>query len=118
MGAEEGPVHLQDPLAFYTTIQIEKGRLYSLHIADLWPAFGATLCAPVPDPGISPECRDLACMFSEDEASNIPEHGLQDLEIDLYKGKQPLWKPIYNPSAKELDVLGEYLGKQLEQGRI
>ncbi len=57
-------------------------------------------------------------MFSQDEASGLPHHGPQDLTINLYEGKQPPWGPIYNLSAKELDVFWEYLGKHLERGCI
>ncbi len=66
------------------------------------------------DPGIPLEYADLDHVFSEDEGSNMPEHGPQDLAINLYKGKQPLWKLINNLSAKELDVLCESFRKQLE----
>jgi hypothetical protein len=116
MDAEDGPVCLEDPAAFYTMLRTEKGRLYGLHIADLWPTPSVQLHATIPDPGIPPEYADLARVFSEDEASDLPDHGPQDLTIDLYEGKQPPWGPIYNLSAKELDVLREYLGKHLKRG--
>jgi hypothetical protein len=68
---------------------MEKGCLYGLHIANLRPASGTTLCANVPDPGIPLEYVDFAYVFSEDEASDTPEHGPHDLAIDLYEGRHP-----------------------------
>jgi hypothetical protein len=104
--------------AVYTTIRTEKGRLYGIHIADHRPGGGALVCVTVQEPGIPLEYADLACVFSEDEASSMPEHGSQDRSIDLVEGKQPPWGLICNLSAKELDVLRGYLGKHLEHGMI
>jgi hypothetical protein len=118
MHTEDRPVHLQDSAAFYTTVRTEEGHLYSLHITDLRPGGGALLCATILEPSILPEYAFLAPMFSKDKASSMPEHCSQDLSIDLVKGKKPTWGPIYNVSAKELDVLHECLGKHLERSWI
>jgi hypothetical protein len=64
---------LQDPAACYTTIQIEIGYLHGFHVTNTRPP-----------PGTQP--------------STAPEHGPQDLSIDLYKGKGLPWGPTCNPS--------------------
>ncbi len=50
---------------------------------------------------------DLACVFFEDKAKGMSDQGEQDLAIDLVERKEPPWGPIYNLSAKELDVFQE-----------
>lgn len=39
-------------------------------------------------------------------------------EIPLIVGKQPPYGPLYNLSARELEVLREYLKENLANGRI
>jgi hypothetical protein len=75
MGTEDGQIHPQDPAASYTMIQIEISHIYTLHIADLHYAPGATLCITVSYPIFSPASVNLARVFSDDELSHMPEHG-------------------------------------------
>jgi hypothetical protein len=73
---------------------------------------------PLKDGHIPPEYEDLEEVFSKTRAQAVPEHGLQDLTIDLVEGKKPPWGLIYNLSAKELETLRDYLDENLVQGWI
>jgi RNase H-like domain found in reverse transcriptase/Reverse transcriptase (RNA-dependent DNA polymerase)/Integrase zinc binding domain/Chromo (CHRromatin Organisation MOdifier) domain/Zinc knuckle len=65
-----------------------------------------------------PRCfREYADVFSEVEASSLPDHGPRDHEIETL-GKAPPWKPLYASSEKELKVLREYLAENLKKGWI
>jgi hypothetical protein len=68
------------------------------------------------DDRIPTEYEDLKEVFSKTRAQAVPEHGPQDLTIDIVEGKEPLWGPIYNLSAKELETLRDYLDKNLARG--
>ncbi len=48
----------------------------------------------------------------------MAEHGPHNLTIDLVEGKEPLWGPIYNLSAKELETLRDYLDENLARNWI
>ena len=61
---------------------------------------------------------DLAEVFSEVEASTLPPHRDEDHVIDLEAGKVPPFGPIYSLSAKELQVLRDYLDENLVNGFI
>ncbi len=71
---------------------------------------------PSEDGRIPPEFEDLKKVFSKTRAQAVPEHGPQDLTIDLVEGKEPPWGPIYNLSAKELETLRDYLDENLARG--
>ncbi len=73
---------------------------------------------PSEDGWIPPEYEDLKEVFSKTRAQAVPEHGPQDLTIDLEKGKEPPWGLIYNLSAKELETLCDYLDENLARGWI
>jgi hypothetical protein len=87
MHSNDGPVRLQDPAAFLTTIRTEKDRLYALHATILRPAIGGQLFATGPEPTIPSEYADLAHIISEHEAKSMSDHGKQDLAIGLVEGK-------------------------------
>ncbi len=55
---------------------------------------------PSEDCRIPPEYEDLKEVFPKTRAQAAPEHGPQDLTIDLVEGNEPPWGPIYNLSAK------------------
>ncbi len=73
---------------------------------------------PPEDCWISPEYENLKEVFSKTRAQAVPEHGPQDLTIDLVEGKEPPWGPIYSLSAKELETLRDYLDQNLARGWI
>jgi hypothetical protein len=67
---------------------------------------------------IPSQYADFIDVFSEQEASKLPEHGRHDLAIELTAGSQPPWGPLYPLSQAELAVLREYIAKMLEKGYI
>ena len=68
--------------------------------------------------GVPVEFQKYKDVFSESDASLLPDHGPQELSINLEPGKQPPWGPIYQLSGPELATLKEHLDKQLERGWI
>jgi len=62
--------------------------------------------------------KDYTDVFNEKEAGLLPDHGLHELAIELMKGKQPPFGPLYNLLKAELKVLREYLDKNLQRGWI
>jgi hypothetical protein len=68
---------------------------------------------PSEDGWIPLEYEDLKEIFSKTRAQAVPEHGPQDLTIDLVEDKEPLWGQIYNLSTKELKTLRNYLDENL-----
>jgi hypothetical protein len=73
---------------------------------------------PSEDGRIPLEYEDLKKVFLKTRAQAVPEHGPQDLTIDLVEEKEPPWGPIYNLSAKELKTLHDYLDENLVRGWI
>ena len=67
---------------------------------------------------LPPRYRDYADVFDEDAAGMIPQHSDYDHTIDLKPGEQPPHRPIYNLSARELEILREYLEKAQAKGWI
>ena len=63
---------------------------------------------------ISPEAyKNYMDIFNKKEARLLPNHSLYKLAIELIKGKQPPFSPLYNLLKAELKVLREYLDKNL-----
>jgi hypothetical protein len=62
--------------------------------------------------------KDYIDVFNEKEAGLLPDYGLYKLAIELIKGKQPLFGPLYNLLEAKLKVLREYLDKNLQRGWI
>ena len=52
-------------------------------------------------------------MFGEEVVTTLPEHQDWDHKIPLEDRKKLTHSPIYNLSAKELEVLRDYLDKNL-----
>ena len=57
--------------------------------------------------------QDYADVFSKTEAHKLPEHRLYDLSIPLQEGTTPPFRPVYNLSSLELDVLRKYIDDNL-----
>jgi hypothetical protein len=62
--------------------------------------------------------KDYIDVFDEKEAGLLPDYSLYKLVIELIKGKQPLFGPLYNLLEAKLKVLREYLDKNLQRGWI
>ncbi len=73
------------------------------------------------DPDLSaipPEYHDLADVFSEKEAKNLPPHRPYDHKIPLEPGTSPPFGPIYPMSPAELETLRKYCEDNLNKGFI
>jgi len=57
-------------------------------------------------------------VFEKKNANTLSKHQPYDYIIDLVKGAQPPFGPIYNLLQGELAVLHEYLDENLEKGVI
>jgi hypothetical protein len=62
--------------------------------------------------------REYAHLGSEDGARALPDHGEQDLAIDITPGATPPYQPLYGLSATELEILRKYLADYLQRGWI
>ncbi len=60
---------------------------------------------PSKDDGRYLEYEELNDVISKIRAPAVPEHGPQDLTIDLIEGNEPPSGPIYNFLAEELETL-------------
>jgi hypothetical protein len=119
--AEDGPIRLVSASAFVATVRAEGGHGYELHLADLdldRNTARDVLMATGPEPTVPDAYKAYARVFSEADSESMPNHGPQDLAIELLDGKQPPWGPIYNLSEKELATLRDYLETQLRRGWI
>ena len=66
---------------------------------------------------LPPQYEKYRAAFSEGLKS-LPEHGPQDLEIELKEGKLPPMGPLYSMSEKELDIVHTYVNDMLSKGLI
>jgi hypothetical protein len=67
----------------------------------------------------TPSCyHDYIDVFSETNASVLPDHRPYDLSIDLHPGSTPSFGPIYNLSEPELQTLKDYISDMLKKGFI
>ena len=62
--------------------------------------------------------RDYQSVFNGQYSDELPPHRSFDHAIDMEKGKEPPWGPIYALSEKELEVLKTYLDDMLRRGKI
>ena len=70
-----------------------------------------------PDLSLIPEkYHDLLDIFTEKEAEKLPPHRSYDHTIPLEPGTTPPFGTIYSASIKELEVLREYIEKNLWTG--
>ena len=62
---------------------------------------------------------DFADVFSLDLAFKLPKHtGINDYAIELIKGQQPPYRPIYSLGPVELETLKAYIETNLANGVI
>ncbi len=107
--------------ALVATVRAKSGHGYEWHLADLdldRDMAGDVLMATRPEPTVPEAYEAYARVFSEVDSESMPNHGPQNLAIELLDGKQPPWGPIYNLSEKELATLRDYLETQLKRGWI
>ena len=65
------------------------------------------------------EYSDYSDVFSAENAAELPENtGMNEYAIELEKGKQPPFGPIYNPGPVELETLKTYIETNLANGFI
>jgi len=62
--------------------------------------------------------EDYHKLFLTATAEKLPERRTFDHAIDLKRGAEPPWGPIYPMSAYQLDTLDKYLKEMLKQGKI
>ena len=66
-----------------------------------------------------PEYQEFEELFKDEKTSlALPKHQPWDHEIPLEPGTKPTFRPIYQLSARELEVLREYLDEHLKKGFI
>ena len=66
---------------------------------------------------IPPEHHEFIDVFSEEKANELPVISNKTHGIETNR-EEPLYGPIYTLSAKELEVLREYLDSSLKKGWI
>jgi hypothetical protein len=59
--------------------------------------------------------QDYKDVFEKKNANTLPKHWPYDCAIDLEKGMQPPFEPIYNLSQEELSTLRKYIDENLEK---
>ncbi len=84
-------------------MRAERTQAYELHLTDFSPKIvrasaGDVLIATGPEATALEAYRAYAGVFSEADSKLMPSHGPKDLAIELLKGKQLLWGPMYNLS--------------------
>jgi hypothetical protein len=79
---------------------------------------GSSKSGPQGQIGPGGEYNDFADIMSEKEALGLPEHGHQDLPIDLEPGTEPPYFPLHGMSEVELAHLRKYIAEYLQRGWI
>ena len=74
--------------------------------------------ASVPSSEIPEEFREYEDVFSDEGHAQLAQHGPGEHQIDLVDNEEPPYGPLYPLSARELEVLREYLDNALEKGWI
>jgi hypothetical protein len=67
---------------------------------------------------VPPKYHDLIDVFSRENSDKLPVRRLYDHKIELIKGKQHGFGPLYGMSQDELKVLRKYLEDHLSKGFI
>lgn len=62
--------------------------------------------------------HEFVRLGSKDDAKALPDHGEQDLAIEMMPGATPPYQPLYGLSATELEILRKYLAEYLQRGWI
>jgi hypothetical protein len=65
-----------------------------------------------------PQYAEFADVASEEDSAMLPDHGPQDLAINLVPDASPPHMPLYNLSQMELGILRKYLDDYLARGWI
>ncbi|EIE91154.1 hypothetical protein RO3G_15865 [Rhizopus delemar RA 99-880] len=78
----------------------------------------ATDLAPCLTVNVPTKYSEYLDVFSEANASSLPDHGPADHQIPLSDGSHPPFGPIYPLSQDELKALSEYLKENLANGFI
>ena len=102
--------------SFWADIEVvEWDRLETLRVAHIQftDAAGNSVADRLP-----PQYRQFAQLFSREAQQQLPEHGPQDMTIDLEPGKVPPAGHLYPLSKDELDLLKEYLDDMVRTGKI
>ena len=81
-------------------------------------AFMPTLAAASVLPELPLKYTDYTDIFSEEEANRLSDENARQHSINLIDRQEPLYRPIYNLSEKELKVLQEYLETSLQNSWI
>ena len=92
--------------------------MYKLYMSEITPADANANASPDPVSMIPAEYQDYADVFSKTEAHKLPEHRPYNLSIPLQEGTTPPFRPVYNLSPLELDVLRKYIDDNLRKGFI
>ena len=113
---------LQDPDDFRSSL-IGEVAVFALVISNVFqPNHGGikVLLSQTSDtdpPSIPPEYADYAEVFSDKEAGRLASHKSTDHAIDTGENEPP-YGPLYNLSARELQVLRDYIDEALAKGWI
>ena len=64
------------------------------------------------------EFKDFEDVFNMEQAGTLPTYGENEHAIKVQDGVEPPFGPLYNLSAKELEVLREYLDAAMAKGWV
>ena len=89
----------------------------SITIHDCWCEINVLICRTtnlfdipnkIPKKILSKKYEEFADVLGKVKASTLLEHQLYNCPINLQPRKEPPWRPIYNLSPEELEVLQSY----------
>lgn len=113
-GNKRCPVAIEEAEEFDRTMRNPKVEVYACSVSSV----GVIGPERANEAQMPPQYADLADAGSVDDAGGLPDHGPQDLAIDVKEGEVPPCKPLYNLSAAELEVLRKYIADYLKRGWI
>ena len=97
--------------------KISRGEtIYYLSVTDCSAERDVPMIAAMSSEGLPQAYRQYEDVFSESEASKLPEHA--EHEIPIEPAKKVPWGPLYNLSGRELQLLREYLETMQTKGWI
>ena len=97
--------------------QEEGGKAAVLFITNLTPPNSEGILIAISEPEIPAEYADLAYVFLKEKADELLDYTTYDHKIDT-RGKQLLFRPLYNLSQPKLATLKDYIDKNLAKGFI
>lgn len=92
-------------------------EIFAVTLADIDKAL-APKTETDPSTKVPSEYHDLLHVFSRSDSEKLPQRRPYDHKIQLEKGKQPPFGPLYSMSQNELKVLRKYLDDNLAKGFI